>query len=214
MMMTNRLTTGAIAAALAAALTFGGTSVAQTDQTHEAHHPGGAATSESGPAQPPHGMSGMMSGKEAQGGMSGMMNGDMGPMMQMMHRMMANREIMETAGPQRHFERIDARLAYVHAALRITDAQTAQWTTFADAARAAAGKLHQAYAHVMQDAEQRTTATGLLDQRIALLSARLDAMKSVAPPAKSLYAALSQEQKQIADELLAEHLRSMSVFGL
>jgi hypothetical protein len=143
-----------------------------------------------------------------------MMSGDMGQMMQMMHRMMAAQGMMGGPSAMRHFERIDAHLAYFRTALRVTDAQAPQWNSFADAARTAAGTLRQAYAQAMQLAGQQTAAPDLLERRIALLSAQLDATKSVAAAARPLYGALSDEQKRTADELLAEHLRDMRRSGL
>ena len=228
----NRFMTGATAAALAVGLALGGTSPtqAQTSQDHDAHHPGGAtaqtapATPAPAPAQPPRGgMPGMMGGQgmpmqgapgEPQGGMAGMMGGNMGQMMQMMHRMRAAQAMMGGSGAMRHFERIDAHLAYVRTALRITDAQAPQWNAFADASKAAADKLRQAYAQVMQTAGQPATAPAQLERRIALLSAHLEAMRTFAAATGPLYAVLSDEQKRTADELLAEHLEDMRMLGL
>jgi hypothetical protein len=55
-----------------------------------------------------------------------MMGGDMGQIMAMMRRMMAAQGMMGGAmggpGAMQHFERIDAHLAYVRTALRVTDA--------------------------------------------------------------------------------------------
>jgi hypothetical protein len=137
-------------------------------------------------------------GTHGRAGMTGpgMMGGAMGP------------------GAMRHFERIDAHLAYVRAALRITDAQTPQWNAFADAARAAAARLQQAYTQAMQAAGQPAPAPAQLELRIALLLAQLEATRAIAAPAGALYAALSDEQKRAADELLAEHLRDMRMRGL
>lgn len=114
----------------------------------------------------------------------------------------------------RHFERIDAHLAYVRAVLRVTDAQAPQWNAFADAARAAAERLRQAYAQAIQAAAQPTTAPAQLERRIALLSAQVEAMRAFAASAEPLYAALSGAQKRTADDLLAEHLRDMQRRGL
>jgi hypothetical protein len=134
-------------------------------------------------------------GRRGMGMGPGMMGGALGP------------------GAMRHFERIDAHLAYVRAVLRITDAQTPQWNAFADAARAAADRLRQAYAQAMQAAGQPATAPARLERRTALLSAQLEATRAIAAPAGPLYAALSDEQRRIADELLAEHLRDMRMRG-
>lgn len=115
----------------------------------------------------------------------------------------------------RHFDRVDAHLAYVRAALRITDAQAPQWNAFSDAARAAAERLlRQAYAQAMQAAAQPAAATAQLERRAALLAARLEATRAVAAAMGSLYGTLSDEQKRIADELMSEHLRRMSMRGL
>jgi hypothetical protein len=48
-----------------------------------------------------------------------------------------------------------------------------------------------------------------MERRMAMLSAQLDAMQPVLAAAKPLYAALSDDQKKIADELMAEHFMSM-----
>ncbi|MCC7272394.1 MAG: Spy/CpxP family protein refolding chaperone [Alphaproteobacteria bacterium] len=116
-------------------------------------------------------------------------------------------------GALRHFERIDAHLAYVRAVLRVTEAQAPQWSVFADAARAAAERLRQAYAQVIQ-AAQPATAPAQLEGRIALLSVQLDATRTMMAAAGPLYEALSDEQKRTADELLAEHLQDMRRRGL
>jgi hypothetical protein len=109
----------------------------------------------------------------------------------------------------RHFERVDAHLAYVRTALRVTDAQAPQWNAFAEAARAAAERLRQAYAQAMQPGAQPATAPAQMERHMALLSARLEAMRAVATAAGPLYAALTEEQKRTADALMTEHFRDM-----
>jgi len=106
----------------------------------------GAARGSRGVGMAPPGEAGMMGPGMMGPGMMGMMMGPQGGAM----------------GPDslRHFERIDAHLAYVRAVLRVTDAQAPQWNAFADAARAAAGRLRQAYAQAIQAAQQPTTAPG------------------------------------------------------
>jgi hypothetical protein len=68
----------------------------------------------------------------------------------------------------------------------------------------------------MQEAYTRASAGGTpgtiieqIDRRSALLAAQLDALKAMAAAGKPLYAVLSDEQKKLADELLAEHFRMM-----
>jgi len=108
-------------------------------------------------------------------------------------------------GMFRHTEGI---LAFYKAELRITDAQAAPWNTFADAVRAHVKKLQEA---MQRTAAQRATATApeQLDQRVALLTAQLDASKAIATAGKALYAALTPEQRKSADSFMADHLRGM-----
>ncbi|MBW8269485.1 Spy/CpxP family protein refolding chaperone [Caldovatus aquaticus] len=113
----------------------------------------------------------------------------------------------------RPFERIEGRLAYYRAELGITEAQMPQWNAFADAMRAAAARLRQAYAQAMQAAAQAGTAPEQIERWIALLSARLEAIRSVADAARSLYATLSEQQKRTADALMAEHFRALRGHG-
>jgi len=66
----------------------------------------------------------------------------------------------------------------------------------------------------MPAAGQPATAPQQLERRTALLAAQLEATRAVAEAAAPLYAALSDEQKRIADALMAEHLRDMRRGGL
>jgi hypothetical protein len=164
------------------------------------HHPTApAATPQPAPPSaqrgaPPPGMMGP-------GG--GMMGGDMGRMMQqMMQGRMA-------AGAMQPFRRIEGQLAYFRAELRITDAQAQPWNAFADAVRAQAERLRQATQQAMTGAAEPGPAPQQMERRIALLSAHLDAMRAVAAAATPLYAALSEEQRRNADDLMAEHFRGM-----
>jgi hypothetical protein len=142
-------------------------------------------------------------------GMQGMAGGEMG---QMMQRMMA---MHRGAGAMRPFQRIEGRLAYVRAELRITEAQAPQWNAFADTVRSQAETLRQAHAQAMQARAggQAASAPELLDRRVALLAARLDAMRVIAAAARPLYDALSDEQKRTADELMTEYMPGMRMRG-
>jgi periplasmic protein CpxP/Spy len=115
-------------------------------------------------------------------------------------------------------ERIEARLAYIRTALKITDAQQAQWDSFANVLRKHARdmdqRIQQRVAQHHQPGAQRPerpqfSAIERLErqqQRLAQRSARLN---EVIAAAKPLYASFSPEQKQIADQMLAqgEHRR-------
>ena len=105
-------------------------------------------------------------------------------------------------------ERVEAKLAYVKTALKITDAQQAQWNAFADVARKQAGErdkqMQERRARMAQrQGHQKPSAIERMErqqQRHAAAIARLNERLAVQKP---LYAALSPEQKAVADEVLA-----------
>ncbi len=105
-------------------------------------------------------------------------------------------------------ERVEARLAYIKTALKITDAQNTQWDAFAGVMRKQAKEADvRIKAHKEKTAARtenhRPTAIERLERRqehLALASTRLSERLAVQKP---LYAALSPEQQQIADKALA-----------
>ncbi|HEV7264120.1 MAG TPA: Spy/CpxP family protein refolding chaperone [Falsiroseomonas sp.] len=176
------------------------------------HHPEApAAAPQPAPPQrgaPTPGMAGPGGGMMGGGMMGGgMMSGDMGRMMHpMMQQMMQGRMAAAAMQP---FRRIEGQLAYVRAELRITDAQAQPWNSFAAVVRTQAERLSQATQQAMTGTTEPGPAPQQMERRIALLSAHLEAMRAVAAAATPLYAALSEEQRHTADELMAEHFRGM-----
>ena len=110
-------------------------------------------------------------------------------------------------------ERAEARLAYLRTALKITDAQQAQWNAFAETLRNQARSADQRMQEFRAQREQRATRERpnaiarleLEQQRHAASATRINERLAVQRP---LYAALSTEQKAIADELLAPRRHS------
>ena len=108
-------------------------------------------------------------------------------------------------------EQIEARLAYIHTALKITDAQQMQWNAFAEKMRQLAAVREKA---MQQWRETRSRSSGKHEhlelsvveqleywQRIhADAITRINDVLSVVKP---LYGALNAEQKQVADVLFA-----------
>jgi len=143
----------------------------------------------------PGGQCGAMQGS----GMPGQMSGAMGPgatmgpqmMQMMMHGRMADL-------PADH---IEGRIAYLHAELKITEAQMPAWTEFANVVRANAKRIAEA-----QKAPQQTTTADRLDNQERWLTARLESVKALKPAYAKLYAALDDSQKKTADELIAPHM--------
>jgi hypothetical protein len=109
-------------------------------------------------------------------------------------------------------ERVEARLAYLKTALKITDAQAPQWNAFADALRQQARNMDERIearraerAQVKRDA--RPNAIERLERRQARLAAASARLNETLAAAKPLYAALNPEQQRVADELFAPHRR-------
>ncbi len=137
-----------------------------------------------------------------QGGLSMMMGGDMGRMMAMM-QMMHGQPMGMGAGMG--FAHIEGQIAFFKAELGITEAQTPQWNAFADVLRARAEKSKQAAPPAMGEA----TAPEQIERRIAMLTARSEAMQAVLGGLKPLYAVLTDSQKKTADALMTEHFMAM-----
>jgi len=105
-------------------------------------------------------------------------------------------------------ERVEARLAYLKTALKITDAQQPPWDAFAGTlrkqARAADERVQARRAQMAKEGERTPpTAIERLERRQARLAAASARLNETLAAAKPLYAALSPEQQKIADELLA-----------
>ena len=103
---------------------------------------------------------------------------------------------------------VDARLAFLKTALKITPAQETQWNAFAavmrQQARAMDAKIEQ-----MRDAHQGRAQNGTppnaierLQRRQEFLAAAATRTSALLTAAKPLYASFNPQQKQMADELL------------
>lgn len=97
---------------------------------------------------------------------------------------------------------MEGRLAYLKTELKITDAQASLWNAYADAARENA----QAMATRCTAMMSKASSAGLslpdrLDQHEQFMAAQLDALQAMNKTLKPLYAALSDTQKQAADQL-------------
>ena len=123
----------------------------------------------------------------------------------------------QRAAPERRFrlpsERVEARLAYIRTALRITDAQQAQWDGFANVLRKHARDMDQRIRERRAQGPQahgqrpQVNAIDRLERTQLRMQQRSARLGEVISAAKPLYAALSPEQKQIADEMIARQGR-------
>jgi hypothetical protein len=131
---------------------------------------------------------GMMPGM-GRGGMMSMMGGSC-PMMGMM---------MGRDGAAPSFA--EGRIAFIKAELAITDAQSSVWEAYAAALRKNFDSM-QSMRKAMMGAAQPVNPVQRLDTHISAMEARLQSLKDVKPALTALYAALSDEQKKKADDVL------------
>ena len=162
-----------------------------------------------------------------QGGM-GMMGGGMGnmPMMGMMKDMkdmMGNMSMMHSMGMMQRMgmmgggmggmatiDRVEGRIAFLRAELKITDAQADAWKGFADALRTNAKKLAEVRASMMPKPGDKqppaSTFSARLDSQEQWLTARLDGLRAMKSAFAKLNEVLSDDQKKTASDLLAPHM--------
>ena len=133
-------------------------------------------------------------------GMQGMgmmgSQGNPGMMQMMMQRRMADIPS----------DRIEGRIAFLRAELRITPAQTAAWTDVENALRANAKRVAD-----MQPAggQAATSTLDRADQQERMLALRLEVLRALKPAYAKLYAALDDGQKKTADDLMPPYLGLM-----
>lgn len=98
--------------------------------------------------------------------------------------------------------RLAGMLAFAEKKLKITDAQKAAWTKFADQARASEAPM-QAACTALKDKPQPTTAIERLDRMDTMMTARQAQMHQMVPAIKEMYGQLTPEQQKVADEMLS-----------
>ena len=102
--------------------------------------------------------------------------------------------------------RIEPRLAYIKTALKITDAQTAQWNAVADVMRKHAKDADSAVAAMRAERDEKHTLIDGIEHHQKMLTKEAAYLGELLAAARPLYASLSQEQKTSADELLVPHM--------
>jgi hypothetical protein len=159
---------------------------------------------------------------------SGMMGGSMGnmPMMGMMKdmkEMMSNMSMMHSMGMMQRMgmmgggmggmatiDRVEGRIAFLRAELKITDAQADVWNGFAEALRANATKLAEVRSSIMPKSGDKqppaSTFSARLDSQEQWLIARLDGLRAMKSAFAKLNEVLSDDQKKNASDLLAPHM--------
>jgi hypothetical protein len=98
-------------------------------------------------------------------------------------------------------DRVEGRIAFLRAELKITDQQTAPFNEFADALRAGAKRHNEMRQHMMT--APTTSMAARLEEHERLLNARLESTRAVRGALGRLQAVLSEEQRRTLDELVA-----------
>lgn len=185
--MENRITPFTAAFAFGAAITLATPALPQGTTSQQAK-PSATQQMPMGPGMGQSGMgrgmgSGMMRGRgygACRGGMGGMMG--MGRGYGMMYH-------------------TDGSLAFLKAELKITDKQAGVWDKFAKAMRASADSMRAAMQANMA-ANPPATFAERLDRHEAMMSARLDSLRSTKAALLPLYNALDASQKQKLDGMM------------
>jgi len=105
-------------------------------------------------------------------------------------------------------ERIEPLLAYLKAALKITDAQTKQWNAFADVLRKQSKDRDAKITAMMAYRDAKFTAIDRMEHREKAMTDAAAELSERLAAAKPLYASLSDDQKQIADEFVDAAFRA------
>jgi hypothetical protein len=125
---------------------------------------------------------------------------------------------LENRAFSRPSERVEARLAYLKTALKITDAQQASWDAYASVLRKNAKDMDQRMQARQQErpmrpgnrpSQQRPNAIERLERLQSFHAEAVTRINDLLAAEKPLYAALSPEQKRIADEVLVPGNRGM-----
>lgn len=93
--------------------------------------------------------------------------------------------------------RMDARLSFLKTELKITSDQQAAWDAYATQAKAQAATMQAFHAQPPSTAQ---TTTERIEQRAERATLRAEQMKAMSAAVKDLYAALTPEQKAVADQ--------------
>jgi hypothetical protein len=105
-------------------------------------------------------------------------------------------------GPDGMLDRVEGRLAFIKAELKITEAQTPAWNQLAGEVRDAAKHHNERMKTLLSREEKAKTLPERLDAQEQFLSVRLDEIKRIKGSLNSLYAVLTDEQRKEADDIV------------
>ncbi len=105
-------------------------------------------------------------------------------------------------GSEAMASRIDGRLAFLKAELKITSAQQGAWDKVAVAVRASAKSMTERMQSLWSTEQKAKTLPERLDIQEKFISARLDEVRALKSALKDLYEVLGEDQKKEADTLV------------
>ena len=133
----------------------------------------------------------------AQQGRDGMMQPGQGMHDEMMRGMMGGCAMMGYGGTAH----IAGRIAFLKAELGVTDTQKELWDAYASALKQMLESMQSMHQTIMQVMHSGTPVERL-DTRIEAMEGMISKLKEIRPALANLYAALTEDQKKKADELL------------
>lgn len=101
-------------------------------------------------------------------------------------------------------DRIEGRIAFLHAELRITEAQMAVWTELATVMRANAKRMSEVQGSHQQAAAP--SAIARLDSHERWLVARLESVRALKAAYAKLHAVLDENQRKVGDQLVVHQM--------
>lgn len=109
-------------------------------------------------------------------------------------------------GPDSMLDRVDGRLAFMKAELKISDAQTPAWDAFAQMVRQTSETHNQMMRSTRQEMQNGSFFEKPLPERLqyqqTMLESRVEDIKTIREALDKLYAVLDAEQKKAADEIV------------
>lgn len=105
-------------------------------------------------------------------------------------------------GPEGMLDRVEGRLAFIKAELKITEQQTIAWNDLSTAIRGAAKQHNERMKAVFSGGVKEKTLLERLDAQEQLMTTRIEEIRQIKGALKALYAVLSDEQKREADHIV------------
>jgi len=106
-----------------------------------------------------------------------------------------------TAPARERPDRIEGRIAFLRAELKITDPQTAQWNALTAVMRANNQAMRATMQRVRDTSGKTITAVERFELREQAASASLDGVRKFLAALRPLYDTMSADQKKLADDL-------------